>query len=110
MPVSEPTAEREVLTYDSFGLAVRELCQTIVDDEGEPDVDLAVARRALASAMGLAHARDVKDLVMVNVELDTGIGTRLEAPVVLAPVPSVGVPIGGSTSRGRGRVQSRRRP
>jgi hypoxanthine phosphoribosyltransferase len=90
VPVGEPAAEREVLTYDAFGVAVRELGQTIADDQFRPDLILAVARGGLALAMGLAYALDVKDLVMVNVELYTGIGTRRAAPVVLAPAPSAG--------------------
>jgi hypoxanthine phosphoribosyltransferase len=73
-----------------FGGAVRELGQTIVDDGFRPDVVLAVARGGLALAMGLAYALDVKVLHMVNVELYTGVGTRLDAPVLLTPAPSAG--------------------
>jgi hypoxanthine phosphoribosyltransferase len=82
--------EREVLTYEVFGDAVRELAQTIADDGFVPDAVLAVARGGLALAMGLAYALDVKQLCMVNVELYTGVGTRLDAPVLLSPAPSAG--------------------
>jgi hypoxanthine phosphoribosyltransferase len=85
--VTEP---REVLTYDMFGDAVRELAQTIADDGYAPDLVLAVARGGLAVAMALAYALDVKALSMVNVELYTGVDTRLDAPVLLSPVPSAG--------------------
>jgi hypoxanthine phosphoribosyltransferase len=89
VPVTEPAAEREVLTYDDFGVAVRELGQTIADDGFAPDLVLAVARGGLGVAMGLAYALGVKDLLMVNVELYTGVGTRLDAPVLLSPAPSL---------------------
>jgi hypoxanthine phosphoribosyltransferase len=88
MPVAAD--EREVFTYEMFGDAVRELAQTIVDDGFVPDAVLAVARGGLALAMGLAYALDVKNLSMVNVELYTGIGSRLDAPVLLSPAPSAG--------------------
>jgi hypoxanthine phosphoribosyltransferase len=84
------TAPHEVLTYDRFGVAVRELGQTIADDGFAPDAVLAVARGGLAVAMGLAYALDVKALSMVNVELYTGVGTRLDAPVLLSPAPAAG--------------------
>jgi hypoxanthine phosphoribosyltransferase len=84
------TAPHEVLTYEMFGDAVRELGQTIADDGYAPDVVLAVARGGLAVAMALAYALDVKALSMVNVELYTGVDTRLEAPVLLSPAPSAG--------------------
>ncbi|MGC4111687.1 MAG: phosphoribosyltransferase [Nocardioides sp.] len=71
-----------------FGDATRELAQQIADDGFVPDAVLAVARGGLGLAMGLAYALDVKDLAMVNVELYTGIGTRLDAPVFLSPEPA----------------------
>jgi hypoxanthine phosphoribosyltransferase len=87
VPVNQ--REREVLTYEQFGTAVRELGQTIADDGYAPDAVLAVARGGLGLAMGLAYALDVKDLAMVNVELYTGVGTRLEEPVFLSPSSAV---------------------
>ncbi len=35
---------RENLTYEKFGVAVRELAQTIADDGYEPDIVLSIAR------------------------------------------------------------------
>lgn len=82
-------AIRENLTYDRFGVAVRELAQTIADDGFEPDVILSVARGGVFVAGGLAYALDVKNLHLVNVEFYTGVGTTLPMPVMLAPVPNV---------------------
>ena len=78
---------RENLTYEAFGHAVRELAQTIADDGYEPDVVLSIARGGVFVAGGLAYALDCKNIHLVNVEFYTGVGTTLEMPVMLAPVP-----------------------
>ncbi|NGO07609.1 phosphoribosyltransferase [Streptomyces sp. HC44] len=80
---------RENLSYEQFGGAVRELAQTIADDGYEPDVVLSIARGGVFVAGGLAYALDCKNLHLVNVEFYTGVGTTLEMPVMLAPVPNV---------------------
>ncbi|MFD3484468.1 phosphoribosyltransferase [Streptomyces sp. NPDC058665] len=80
---------REDLTYERFGLAVRELAQAVADDGYEPDVILSIARGGVFVAGGLAYALDCKNIHLVNVEFYTGVGTTLEMPVMLAPVPNV---------------------
>ncbi|WP_328901008.1 MULTISPECIES: phosphoribosyltransferase [unclassified Streptomyces] len=80
---------RENLTYDGFGHAVRELAQAVADDGYEPDVVLSIARGGVFVAGGLAYALDCKNIHLVNVEFYTGVGTTLEMPVMLAPVPNV---------------------
>ncbi|MEU0138061.1 phosphoribosyltransferase [Streptomyces sp. NPDC006296] len=79
---------RENLTYEAFGHAVRELAQAVADDGFEPDVVLSIARGGVFVAGGLAYALDCKNIHLVNVEFYTGIGTTLEMPVMLAPVPN----------------------
>ncbi len=79
---------RENLTYEGFGQAVRELAQTVADDGYEPDVVLSIARGGVFVAGGLAYALDCKNIHLVNVEFYTGVGTTLEMPVMLAPVPN----------------------
>ncbi|MBA4860990.1 phosphoribosyltransferase [Streptomyces sp. PSKA54] len=85
--MSEPK-KRENLTYEDFGVAVRELAQTIADDGYEPDIVLSIARGGVFVAGGLAYALDCKNIHLVNVEFYTGVGTTLEMPVMLAPVPN----------------------
>lgn len=80
---------RENLTYEGFGKAVRELAQTVADDGYEPDVVLSIARGGVFVAGGLAYALDCKNIHLVNVEFYTGVGTTLDMPVMLAPVPNV---------------------
>ncbi|MET8407856.1 phosphoribosyltransferase [Streptomyces sp. NPDC005195] len=83
------TEARENLTYERFGTAVRELAQSIADDGYEPDIVLSIARGGVFVAGGLAYALDCKNIHLVNVEFYTGVGTTLEMPVMLAPVPNV---------------------
>ncbi|MFC3997914.1 phosphoribosyltransferase [Nocardiopsis sediminis] len=83
------TVEREKLTYELFGTAVRELAQQVADDGFEPDIILSIARGGLFVAGGLGYALDVKNLHVVNVEFYTGVGETLDLPVMLPPVPNV---------------------
>lgn len=80
---------RESLSYESFGVAVRELAKEIADDGYEPDLILSIARGGLGLGMGLGYALDVKNLSTVNVEFYTGVDTRLEVPIMLPPTPAV---------------------
>lgn len=81
-------SEREVLTYELFGTAVRDLAQQVVDSGYEPDLVLSIARGGLGLGMGLGYALDVKNLSAVNVEFYTGVDERLEMPVMLPPTPA----------------------
>jgi len=81
-------AEREVLTYELFGTAVRDLGHQVVDSGYEPDLVLAIARGGLGLAMGLGYALDVKNLSAVNVEFYTGVDQRLDVPIMLPPTPA----------------------
>ena len=84
MPVAE---EREILTWDMFGTATRELALQVHEDGYRPDLIVAIARGGLFVAGGLGYALDVKNLSVVNVEFYTGVDERLEMPVMLPPVP-----------------------
>jgi uncharacterized protein len=87
--VSGARTARENLSYEQFGVAVRELAQAVADDGYVPDVVLSIARGGVFVAGGLAYALDCKNLHLVNVEFYTGVGETLEMPVMLAPVPNV---------------------
>lgn len=80
--------ERETLTYEQFGVAVRDLAQQVADDGFRPDIVLAIARGGLGLGMGLGYALGVKNLSAVNVEYYTGVDTRLDVPIMLPPTPS----------------------
>ena len=79
-------AEREILSYDGFGIAVRDLAQRIVDDGFEPDWILAIARGGLVIGGALAYALGHKNVATINVEFYTGVDARLDVPVELPPV------------------------
>ncbi|MFD0684982.1 phosphoribosyltransferase [Actinomadura fibrosa] len=81
-------AEREVLTWELFGTAGRELAQEIADSGYRPDLILSIARGGLFVAGSLGYALDVKNLHVMNVEFYTGVDQRLDLPVMLPPVPN----------------------
>jgi hypoxanthine phosphoribosyltransferase len=83
------TDPREVLTWELFGTASRELATAVAADGFEPDLLLSIARGGLFVAGALGYALDVKNLHVMNVEFYTGVDQRLDLPVMLPPVPSV---------------------
>jgi len=80
--------EREDLSWQAFGEASRDLAKVIAADGFEPDVILSIARGGLFLAGALGYAIAVKNLHVVNVEFYDGVGTTLDMPVMLPPVPS----------------------
>ncbi len=81
------TVEREHLSWQAFGDASREMAQAIADDGFRPDVILAIARGGLFLAGALGYALTVKNLHVMNVEFYNGVGSTLDMPVMLPPVP-----------------------
>jgi hypoxanthine phosphoribosyltransferase len=79
------TPEREILTYELFGVAARELATTIAQDGFRPDAIIGIARGGLTLAGALGYALNVKMLGSLNVEFYTDVEMTLEAPVVLPP-------------------------
>ena len=63
--------EREILTWELFGTATRELATEIADDGFRPDIVLAIARGGLTVAGALAYALSVKNCFAMNVEFYT---------------------------------------
>ncbi|RRO81812.1 phosphoribosyltransferase [Corynebacterium bovis] len=78
--------EREILTYQMFGTAMRELAQTVIDDY-RPDVVLSIARGGLLIGGALGYALGIKNVSVINVEFYTDVDQRLEQPVMLPPTP-----------------------
>lgn len=78
--------ELEVLTWDGFGEASRDLARTIVASGWMPDLLIAIARGGLLPAGALGYALGIKAMGTLNVEFYTGVGTTLPEPVVLPPL------------------------
>ena len=80
-------AEREILGWELFGTAARELAQQVADDGYEPEMILSIARGGLLVGGALGYALDVKNVYTMNVEYYTGVDERLEVPRILPPAP-----------------------
>ncbi len=78
--------DREVLSWERFGVAIRELAQQVADSGFAPDVVVAVARGGLPPGGALAYALGTKAVGTLNVEFYRGIDERLPDPVVLPPL------------------------
>jgi hypoxanthine phosphoribosyltransferase len=75
----------EVLGWDEFGVASRELAGTVVGDGFHPDLILGIARGGLLVAGALSYALGLKNCCVINVEYYTGVDERLDVPVILPP-------------------------
>lgn len=76
---------REILGWDEFGGAARDLAQQVLRAGFETDVVVAIARGGLLLAGAVAYALGVKSCGAMNVEFYTGVGSTLDEPVMLAP-------------------------
>ena len=83
-PPSTPV--REVLTWERFGVASRQLAQQIADDGFAAEIVIAVARGGLLPAGALAYALGTKAAGTLNVEFYSDIEETLPDPVVLEPM------------------------
>jgi hypoxanthine phosphoribosyltransferase len=79
-------ADREVLDWDLFGTAIRELAQAVADSGFAPDVVVAVARGGLPVGGAMSYALGTKAVGTLNVEFYTGVDERLAEPQVLPPL------------------------
>ncbi len=78
---------REVLTWEAFGIAARELTKAVVDSGYRPDLLLSITRGGMLPAGAMSYAMGIKNLHIINVEFYTGVDSRLPMPVLLPPVP-----------------------
>lgn len=83
--------EREVLTWQGFGDAARQLAQEIYDSGWMPDLVVAIARGGLLPAGAISYALGVKAIGTMNVEFYTDIAETLEAPVLIPPLMDTSV-------------------
>ena len=81
--------EREYMTWDDLGVAARTLAEQVADGGYEPDIILGIARGGLLVAGALSYALGVKNTYTMNVEFYTGVDERLDAPMILPPVPDL---------------------
>ncbi len=81
---------REVLGWDEFGFAARELATRIVEDGYEFDVVVAIARGGLIPAGAISYALGTKMCGSINVEFYSDIEETLAEPVVLPPFLDTG--------------------
>lgn len=79
--------EREILSWEVFGRASRELAQIVADDGYEPDMILSIARGGLLIGGAMGYALSVKNTYTMNVEFYTGVDERLEVPRIMPPAP-----------------------
>ena len=86
---SSDLQQKEILTWERFGVASRELAQTIADDGYEPEIIIAVARGGLVAAGALSYALGVKLSDAINVEFYTDVHTTLPDPILLEPMLDV---------------------
>ena len=85
-PAAELTPDREVLSWDQFGVASRELARDVLSSGFVPDVVVAIARGGLLLAGSIAYALGAKSCGAMNIEFYTGVGERLPEPVMLPPM------------------------
>ncbi|AEI12634.1 phosphoribosyltransferase [Cellulomonas gilvus ATCC 13127] len=85
-PGTELPGDREILDWETFGRAARELAQTVVDSGFVPDLVVAVARGGLPAGGAIAYALGTKAVGTLNVEFYTGVDARLPEPAVLPPL------------------------
>lgn len=83
--MTSESEEREVLTWEGYGRAARELAKEVADSGFRPDLILAIARGGLFPAGSLGYALSVKNLYVMNLEFYSGVDERLEVPVMLPP-------------------------
>ena len=77
--------QREILTWEAYGVGARDLGKMVVDSGFRPDVILSIARGGLFIAGSLGYALSTKNIFVMNVEYYTDIDERHEVPIVLPP-------------------------
>jgi hypoxanthine phosphoribosyltransferase len=81
-----PIPDREVLSWDDFGTASRELAHDVLTSGFDADIVVAIARGGLLLAGSISYALGTKNCGSINVEFYTGVDERLPEPVLLPPL------------------------
>ena len=77
--------DKEVLSWERFGTASRELAAEVADSGFVPEIVIAVARGGMALGGAMTYALGVKLTDAINVEFYTDVHQTLPDPVLLAP-------------------------
>ena len=77
---------REVLSWDEFGEAARDLARTVRRSGFAPDLVVAIARGGLPLAGAISYALGTKMCGSINVEFYTDVDETLPEPVLLPPM------------------------
>ncbi len=77
---------KEILHWDDFALASRELARAVLASGFAPEVVIAVARGGLLLAGAVSYALGTKNCGSINVEFYTGVNERLPEPMLSAPM------------------------
>jgi hypoxanthine phosphoribosyltransferase len=77
------------MTWADLGAGTLVLADQIRADGYRPDLILAIARGGLLVGATLGYALGVKNVYTMNVEFYTGVDERLDAPMILPPVPEL---------------------
>ena len=78
--------DKEILTWNQFADASREMAQTIADSDFDPEILIGIARGGMIPAGALTYALGVKLTDAINVEFYTDVAKTLPDPVLLAPM------------------------
>ncbi|MBC7442639.1 MAG: phosphoribosyltransferase [Ramlibacter sp.] len=78
--------EREVLDWDVFADASRQLATDVLASGFQPDVVIAIARGGLLLAGAMSYALGTKNCGSINVQFYTGVDEHLPVPVLSGPM------------------------
>ena len=78
--------DKEILTWEGFGQAQRDLSQAVVNSGFMPEVIIGLARGGLSLAGAMTYSLGVKLTDAINVEFYTDVNETLPDPVLLAPM------------------------
>lgn len=79
-------ADKEILTWQGFGDAARELATEVAMSGFKPEIVIAVARGGMVPAGAITYALGIKLADCINVEFYTDVAATLPDPVLLAPM------------------------
>lgn len=83
---AQDLTDKEVLTWEGFGEAQRELSRAVAASDFMPEVIIAVARGGMTLGGAMTYSLGVKLTDAINVEFYTDVEETLPDPVLLAPM------------------------